>query len=180
MPDFNFTHAVRPEAEWRGTFRWFEGRNISDEARLNITFRTGFDGTEKFTAVNVSVLEWDSVSAELTFKYELDYDFFRDRTHEMVTLSEDDILEVSVDSVRPAASLDAFTELPSDITVSFDYVTARGTQKRLTGITPAFTRPSETHTGKTILVGFTEQENGSYARKTFRTDRITNLSRDNA
>jgi len=175
MPNATITHTVCPESEWRGTFVWFEGQDSSDASRLNVTFKAGFDGTEEYCAENVSVLEWDVLNTELIFK---------NGDHETVTIHEDNILEVSVDVVRseesPTASLDVFTELPSDITVSFDYVTARGTQKRLTSITPAFTRPSETHAGKTILVGFTEQEDGSYARKTFRTDRITNLTRDNA
>jgi len=65
--------------------------------------------------------------------------------------------------------------------VSFDYTTARGTQKRITGLTPAYTQPSENHPGKTLFVGFKEnEETGSYDRKQFRTDRITNLTQDNA
>ena len=94
----------------------------------------------------------------------------------------DDVIftEAGAQTETGALTLDTITEFPADATVSFSYTTARGTQKRITGLTPAFVRPSETHTGKNILVGFTEQEDGSYARKTFRTDRITNLTRDNA
>jgi len=79
-----------------------------------------------------------------------------------------------------ALTLDTIAEFPADATVSFSYTTARGSQKSITGLTPAFVRPSETHAGKNILVGFAPQEDGTFVRKTFRTDRITNLVRDAA
>jgi hypothetical protein len=79
-----------------------------------------------------------------------------------------------------ALTLDTIAEFPADATVSFTYTTARGTTKSITALTPAFVRPSETHAGKSILVGFAPQEDGTFARKTFRTDRITSLVRDNA
>jgi hypothetical protein len=71
--------------------------------------------------------------------------------------------------------LDVITRTIGDTTLYFDYTTARGVQKRITGVTPAFIRESENHEGKNILVGFVEQEDGTFVRKTFRTDRITNV-----
>jgi len=71
--------------------------------------------------------------------------------------------------------LDVITRTIADTTLSFNYTTARGVQKSITGVTPAFIRESENHQGKSILVGFVEQEDGLFARKTFRTDRITNV-----
>jgi hypothetical protein len=79
-----------------------------------------------------------------------------------------------------ALTLDTIAEFPSDATISFSYTTARGSQKSITALTPAFVRPSERHAGKSILVGFAPQEDGTFTRKTFRTDRITNLVRDAA
>jgi hypothetical protein len=166
------------KVEWDTLFSHYEGQPQDSFKQLNISFKYGFSGDMSRVAKNVSVLEWDRFNEQLTFTFAL-----ANSGSDTITLGVDDILEVSEYQFVPdnlETSLDAFTELPSDITVSFDYTTARGTQKRLTGVTPAFVRPSETHAGKSILVGFTEQEDGSYARKTFRTDRITNLSRDNA
>jgi hypothetical protein len=88
---------------------------------------------------------------------------------------------VQADVTAPGGSetydfdLDIITRTITDTTLSFDYRTARGVQKSITGVTPAFIRESENHEGKNILVGFVEQEDGTFARKTFRTDRITNV-----
>ena len=83
-------------------------------------------------------------------------------------------------ALAPQASLDDFTQLPTDATITFDYTTARGSQKSITGLTPAFVRPSERHAGKSILVGFAPQEDGTFTRKTFRADRIENLVKDSS
>jgi len=85
-----------------------------------------------------------------------------------------------VEEPEEDTSLAPVAQFDNDVTVSFNYTTARGTQKRITNLTPAFVRPSERHTGKNILVGFYEDEDRSYARKTFRTDRITDLEIVNA
>jgi hypothetical protein len=88
---------------------------------------------------------------------------------------------VQADVTAPGGSetydfnLDIITRTISDTTLSFNYTTARGVQKSITGVTPAFIRESENHEGKNILVGFVESEDGTFARKTFRTDRITNV-----
>jgi hypothetical protein len=79
---------------------------------------------------------------------------------------------------EPVDVLSTFTQAAADYTAEFDYVTARGSRKHVTKFTPSFIRPSERHQGKKILVGFVEQEDGTFVRKTFRTDRITNLVRD--
>ena len=71
--------------------------------------------------------------------------------------------------------IDTLTNVDGDVTASFSYTTARGNRKSVTGLTPAFVRPSERHDGQSILVGFLENENERYVRKTFRTDRITDL-----
>jgi hypothetical protein len=96
-----------------------------------------------------------------------------DRSHDQTVIH----LEPNRYGARPAQqlNLDAFTQFDEDETVSFDYTTARGSQKSITGLTPAFVRPSVNHPGKNLLVGFLRSENSSYARKTFRTDRITNV-----
>jgi hypothetical protein len=172
------TFYYHQEAEWDALFSRYEGQPQDGLKQLNIFFKSAFNRDISRVFKNISVLEWDPFSEQLTFTYAL-----ANGDSDTVTIAQYDILEVFEDQFVPDSletSLDAFTELPSDITVSFDYTTARGTQKRVTGITTAFVRPSETHAGKSILVGFTEQEDGSYARKTFRTDRITNLRRDAA
>jgi hypothetical protein len=125
----------------------------------------------------VRILAVDSVCNTVTFG---DEDSIWD---EVYNADINDIYEFQVieeDYSTPQLELDTLTQFPSDATVSFNYTTARGSQKSITGLTPAFVRPSETHAGKNILVGFVEQEDGSFVRKTFRTDRITNLVRDNA
>jgi hypothetical protein len=76
----------------------------------------------------------------------------------------------------PQLDLDAFTQFGEDETLNFDYTDARGNRKIITGLTPAFVRPSVNHPGKRLLVGFLRSENSSYVRKTFRTDRITNVA----
>jgi hypothetical protein len=179
MPD---ARTVYPESEYSEIFRrldvfaFHHGPEAQSPEYPNLNIRyTNLAGTAEYEAQNVSILEWDRINEELTFAYDIaDGDF------NQITLGLEDILEVSTLEANLSHVLNVFSEFPHDITVSFDYVTARGTQKRLTGLTPAFVRPSETHTGKSILTGFMEQENGSFVRKTFRTDRITNLVRDNA
>jgi hypothetical protein len=108
-------------------------------------------------------------------------------TGEVIASRIEDITGVvftDVDEVDETQSeeltLVSIAEFPSDATVSFTYTTARGTTKSVTGLTPAFVRPSETHSGRFILVGFLPQEDGAFARKTFRTDRITDFIRDAA
>jgi hypothetical protein len=71
--------------------------------------------------------------------------------------------------------LETLTNVEGDVTASFSYTTARGSRKQIENLTPAFVRPSERHPGQSILVGFLKQENNRYVRKTFRTDRITDL-----
>jgi hypothetical protein len=85
-------------------------------------------------------------------------------------------LETDTDETEDEVSvIDTLTNVDGDVEASFSYTTARGNRKSITGLTPAFVRPSERHDGQSILVGFLKQENGRYVRKTFRTDRITDL-----
>jgi hypothetical protein len=179
MPD---ARIVYPVSEYSEIFRrldvfaFHHGAEAQSPEYPNLNIRyTNLAGTAEYEAQNISIMEWDRINEELTFAYDIaDGDF------NQITLGLEDILEVSTLEPTLSLVLDAFSEFPADITVSFDYVTARGTQKRVTGLTPAFVRPSETHAGKSILAGFMEQEVGAFTRKTFRTDRITNLVRDSA
>jgi len=179
MPD---ARTVYPASEYSEIFRrldvfaFHHGVEAQSPEYPNLNIRyTNLARTAEYEAQNVSILEWDRINEELTFAYDIAGNAFN-----QITLSLDDILEVSVLEGAPALTVDAFTQFPADATISFSYTTARGTQKAITSLTPAFVRPSETHAGKSILIGFQESEDGSYARKTFRTDRITNLTRNNA
>jgi predicted DNA-binding transcriptional regulator YafY len=58
--------------------------------------------------------------------------------------------------------------------ISFDYTSAQGRSRHVTLLTPVSLRPSR-HIGNNVLVAFVEQGDGSFARKTFRTDRIQNI-----
>jgi hypothetical protein len=71
--------------------------------------------------------------------------------------------------------LNMFTQKDADYVTEFDYVTARGTRKHVIKFTPAYVRPSYRQAGKRIVVGFVEQQEGQFLRKTFRTDRISNF-----
>jgi hypothetical protein len=175
MPTPRTVHTDYLTSDYGDVFRRFEGSGGDDYPQLNILFAADFHSVETTVAQNIAVLEWDDANGELTFSYDLD-----DNDSDQLTLGYEDIIAVTVTDLDLSLTPDAFTQFPTDATVAFDYTTARGTQKRVTGLTPAFVRPSERHAGKNILVGFTEQEDGTFARKTFRTDRITNLVRDNA
>jgi hypothetical protein len=84
-------------------------------------------------------------------------------------------LDEDINAEVELSVLVTLTNVEGDVTASFSYTTARGSRKQIENLTPAFVRPSERHDGQSILVGFVKQENGRYVRKTFRTDRITNL-----
>jgi predicted DNA-binding transcriptional regulator YafY len=60
--------------------------------------------------------------------------------------------------------------------ITFDYTSAQGARRRVANVTPVSLRPSNTNAGKNVLVGFVEREDGLFARKTFRTDRIQNVT----
>jgi predicted DNA-binding transcriptional regulator YafY len=60
--------------------------------------------------------------------------------------------------------------------ITFDYTSAQGSHRRVANVTPVSLRPSNTNPEKNVLVGFVEREDGLFARKTFRTDRIQNVT----
>jgi hypothetical protein len=144
----------------------------ADEEHDPITIALSHDPEVK---KQIEVVNYSNVHGVLTYTVvdddleERSYYVVQDNALHAVWTGVDSVEEQDEDTLAPVAQFD------TDVTISFDYTTARGTEKHITGLTPAFVRPSETHAGKNILVGFAPQEDGTFARKTFRTDRITNL-----